>query len=81
MAFCNLIWLQKAKWFVDGERNTQFFHMFEILKKKRRHIPMLKGCDEHWIEYKGEVQVLVKEFFVKLYTCMLLVTQVVGSSL
>lgn len=42
-----LIWLQKSreKWVVYGDRNTKFFHMSTIIRRRRNKVDMLKNSE------------------------------------
>lgn len=58
----------RAKWLVEGERNTHFFHSSAIIKQNKRKIQMLKDQSGEWFFYQERVKTTVKEFYGKLYT-------------
>lgn len=58
----------RSKWFVKRERNTRFFHISTLLKKKKQNISMLKDSNDTWIQDQEVMQQLVRDFFLKLYT-------------
>lgn len=61
-----LFWFQKsrAKWLVDGERNTRFFSYFSSSQIEKRSFSMLQGADGNWDEEPAVMQGMVRDFFV-----------------
>ena len=57
-----LMWRQKSceLWLKDGDRNTKFFHISTIVRRRRNSIDAIRGDDSEWI-----VKVLeIREFVV-----------------
>ncbi|XP_015158226.1 uncharacterized protein [Solanum tuberosum] len=50
-------WKQKAgmKWFVDGDRNTKFFHSY--VKGRRKKLHLAEICNEHGVMVKTNQQI------------------------
>lgn len=65
-----LIWFQKSreKWVARGDRNTKFFHMSTIIRRRRNRVDMLKNDENRWISDAHELEELVITYFKKLYS-------------
>ncbi|OMO56897.1 reverse transcriptase [Corchorus capsularis] len=63
-------WAQKSRvqWIQHGERNTRFFHVSTICRRRRNKISMLRNEDGEWILEQDHVQELVVKYFQDLYT-------------
>lgn len=63
-----LYWFKKsrAKWFIDGERNTGIFYFSTLLKRKKRNILMLRDSAGNWILDPEALKSLVRIFFICL---------------
>ncbi|CAN1181308.1 hypothetical protein LINPERHAP2_LOCUS35307, partial [Linum perenne] len=65
----HMIWLQKSRlqWHKEGDRNTRFFHLSTIMRRKSNRIKGLKLSDGSWIYDDTEMQEVAvnhfKEFF------------------
>ncbi|KAL4311375.1 hypothetical protein GQ457_01G022070 [Hibiscus cannabinus] len=63
-------WRQKAcaKWIVDGDRNTKFYHA--SIKERRRHnyILVLRRDDDAWTTNQEELVGMARDYFVNLFT-------------
>lgn len=64
-----LHWYQKSgvKWITQGERNTRFFHLSTIIRRRRSKITMLKGTDNVWVEDPDNLKALVQDYFTSLF--------------
>ncbi|XP_058778740.1 uncharacterized protein LOC131652797 [Vicia villosa] len=53
-----LMWHQRSrtKWLVDGDRNTKFYHMQTVSRRKRNRILMLKNDDGDWISEQEDLK-------------------------
>jgi hypothetical protein len=47
-----LMWFQRsrAKWLIDGERNTRYYHLKTVSRRRRNNTLMLKNEDGEWVE-------------------------------
>lgn len=65
-----MVWFQKSreKWKVDGDRNTTFFHISTIIRRRRNRIEMLKNDDGNWIADPTELEKLAVDYFSRLYS-------------
>lgn len=65
-----LIWFQKSreKWVAHGDRNTEFFHMSTIIRRRRNRVDMLKNDENRWISDAHELEKLAITYFKKLYS-------------
>lgn len=63
------MWFQRArtKWLVDGNGNTKYYHNKTINRRRRNRINMLKNDEGQWIEDVYQLQILVKDYFSKLF--------------
>ncbi|PNX75251.1 ribonuclease H, partial [Trifolium pratense] len=65
-----LMWFQRsrAKWLIDGDRNTRYYHTKTISRRRRNNILMLKNDHGEWIEDVEQLQRMAKEFFQNLFS-------------
>lgn len=63
-------WYQRAKtfWIKDGDRNTSFFHRKASQRKERNTIEKLKKKNGDWTTNDKDVNGVLKEFFMDLFT-------------
>ncbi|PKI42454.1 hypothetical protein CRG98_037127, partial [Punica granatum] len=48
----DLIWRQKSRelWLKNGDKNSKFFHLSTIIRRRTNHIAAVKGEGNQWIE-------------------------------
>lgn len=65
-----LIWFQKSleKWVAHGDRNTKFFHMSTIIRRRRNRVEMLKNNDDRGVLDPRELEELAVNYFKRLYS-------------
>ena len=65
----DLKWKQKSRelWTKEGDRNTRFFHLSTLLRRRRNRINEIKLEDGSWINTKEEIQNYFNENFKSLY--------------
>ncbi|KAL8161182.1 hypothetical protein V2J09_012671 [Rumex salicifolius] len=53
-----LLWLQKSreKWVWEGDRNTSFFHLSTIVRRRRNRIEMLRDDSGSWVTDQGRLE-------------------------
>ncbi|XP_058733248.1 uncharacterized protein LOC131604851 [Vicia villosa] len=66
-----LMWFQRARtnWLADGDRNTKYYHMKVISRRKRNRILMLKNEEGYWVEDHEKLQQLVTTYFKTIFDC------------
>ncbi|KAI8550987.1 hypothetical protein RHMOL_Rhmol06G0149600 [Rhododendron molle] len=64
------LWFQKSrsKWITLGERNTRYFHLSTIIKRRRSKISILKDRNNHWMENPEVIKDHVQNYFIELFT-------------
>lgn len=64
------LWLHKSreKWFVQGDRNTSFFHTSTIIRRRHNRIEMLKNEKGGWISNTNELEKLAIDYYKRLYS-------------
>jgi hypothetical protein len=56
-----------VSWLKEGDRNTKFFHRQAAWRAKKNKINCLKDEDSRYVENKGDMEKLTRDFFQKLY--------------
>ena len=64
------LWALKARmnWLVLGDRNTSFYHISALARRKRNHILSVKNGAGDWLFKERDVMNYFREGFLKLYT-------------
>jgi hypothetical protein len=64
-----LMWFQRsrAKWLTDGDRNTRYYHLKTINRRRRNNILMLRNSDGQWIEEVDQLQRMMNDFYQHLF--------------
>ncbi|OMO51807.1 reverse transcriptase [Corchorus capsularis] len=62
-------WAQNSRvqWLQQGEKNTRFFHLSTICRRRRKRISMLRNNDGKWVTENAPLQTLVLNFYRGLY--------------
>lgn len=65
-----LEWFQRsrARWLHDGDRNTRYYHLKTINRRRKNNIIMLRNGSGDWVDDAGTLQVMANEFYAKLFT-------------
>ncbi|KAL7218974.1 hypothetical protein ACSBR2_012109 [Camellia fascicularis] len=58
----------RSKWITQGDKNTKFFHLLTLTKRRKRKIDVLKGQDGVWVESPEDLKMLVTNYFTNLFT-------------
>ncbi|XP_058769166.1 uncharacterized protein LOC131643032 [Vicia villosa] len=63
-----LMWFQRsrAKWLVDGDRNTKYYHI-KTVQRRRNKIVTVKDANGNWIEDDKQVQKLFLDHYKELF--------------
>lgn len=64
------LWLLKSRlnWVIQGDRNTAFYHVSTLARRKRNHIAAVKDDRDLWITEEREVMKHFRIGFHTLYT-------------
>jgi hypothetical protein len=64
-----LMWFQcsRAKWLMDGDRNTRYYHIKTIRRRRRNNIVMLKNDQGDWVEDNNLLQEMVNNYYKQLF--------------
>ena len=64
------LWKQKSRevWLKEGDKNSKFFHLSTIIRRRRNAIDAIKGDDGVWITNKAEIRIHIVSKFQSLYT-------------
>lgn len=58
----------RVNWLHNGDRNTQFFHLFASARRKRNRITRLKNNQGQWVEGNNQLNTLIKSYFSDLFS-------------
>ncbi|KAM2666646.1 hypothetical protein EV2_018455 [Malus domestica] len=64
-----IFWKQKSrvKWLQEGDRNTRFFHLSTIIRRRRNKIEGLWNNDGVWVEDKEDLKQIAVHHFCSLF--------------
>jgi hypothetical protein len=64
-----LMWFQRsrAKWLVDGDRNTRYYHLKTITRRRYNKIIMLRDVHGNWVEEVEELKQMANDYYKTLY--------------
>ena len=53
-----ILWKQKSReiWLKEGDRNTKFFHLSTIIRRRRNNIDAIKSEEGHWIMSSNQIR-------------------------
>ncbi|PNX69377.1 hypothetical protein L195_g056686 [Trifolium pratense] len=53
-----LMWFQRsrAKWLTDGDRNTRYYHVKTVNRRRQNNIVMLRDANGTWIDNAAQLQ-------------------------
>jgi hypothetical protein len=65
-----LMWFQRsrAKWLADGDRNTRYYHLKTINRRRKNNILMLRDGNGKWIDDVDELHDMVNNFYKDLFS-------------
>jgi hypothetical protein len=65
-----LMWFQRsrAKWLLDGDRNTRYYHLKTVNRRRKNNVLMLKNEQGQWVDNTEQLQNMATEFYVKLFS-------------
>jgi hypothetical protein len=64
------MWFQKSRsqWIKDGDRNTRYYHIKAINRRRRNKILMLRNDQNEWVEEEDQLKGIVNAYYKKLFT-------------
>ena len=64
------LWALKSRinWMIQGDRNTSFYHVSTIARRKRNHIASVKDNVGNWLTKDSQVMEFFRNGIAKLYT-------------
>ncbi|XP_058762932.1 uncharacterized protein LOC131636306 [Vicia villosa] len=64
-----LMWFQRsqAKWLIDGDRNTKYYHIKTVNRRRKNNIKMLQDSEGNWIDKDEDLKELVNNFYKDLF--------------
>lgn len=71
----NLFWRQKSrdKWIQEGDRNTKFFHLTTLVRRRRNKIEGLFDSNGNWFSDAQSMKNIAVDFFANLFSAQDLV--------
>lgn len=59
-----ILWLQKSRveWLQAGDRNTTFFHLSTLIRRRKNRIEALQDTDGVWITGQKELKTMVLNY-------------------
>ena len=63
------IWRQKSKelWLKLGDKNSKFFHLSTIIRKRNNNVDAIKKEDGSWIYEPNQIRRLFRDYFINLF--------------
>lgn len=64
-----LMWYQRSwsKWLSDGDRNTRYYHLKTVNRRRRNNIVALRDGEGIWRDNESDVRSIVNEFYNDLF--------------
>ena len=62
----------RVNWMMQGDRNTNFYHVSTLVRWKRNQIMAIKNVVGDWIHEEGEIKDFIRYGFELVHYAMLL---------
>ncbi|KAL0006983.1 hypothetical protein SO802_008485 [Lithocarpus litseifolius] len=64
-----VVWRQKSRelWLKLGDKNSKFFHLSTIIRRRRNNIDAIKNEEGTWIYESGQIRAKFRENFINLF--------------
>jgi hypothetical protein len=64
-----LMWFKRsrAQWLNDGDRNTRYYHVKTVNRRRRNNIVMLRDTSGNWTDNAAQLQGMVNDFYKHLF--------------
>jgi hypothetical protein len=65
-----VMWFQRsrARWLVDGDRNTKYYHLKTITRRRCNKILMLRDSQGEWVEDDTVLKQMANDFYKGLFS-------------
>lgn len=65
-----ILWKQKSRelWLKEGDRNTKFFHLSTIIRRRQNNIDAIKTEEGCWVTNSNQIRQLFYSSFKSLFT-------------
>ena len=63
------LWALKSRvnWMIQGDRNTNFYHVSTLIRRKRNQIMTIKNAVGDWIHEEGEIKDFIRCGFERVF--------------
>lgn len=63
------LWFQRsrAKWLADGDRNTRYYHLKTVTRRRSNRIMMLRDNLGSWVDNEATLQHMVNDYYKQLF--------------
>ena len=63
------LWALKSRvnWMIQGDRNTTFYHVSTLVRRKRNQIMAIKNTVGDWILEEGEIKDFIRRGYEKIF--------------
>ncbi|GAU46050.1 hypothetical protein TSUD_191210 [Trifolium subterraneum] len=63
------VWFQKSRsqWIKDGDRNTRYYHVKTIKRRRQNKIIMLRNDQNEWVEEEENLKAMVNNYYKRLF--------------
>ena len=67
------LWALKSQvnWMIQGDRNTTFYHVSTLVRRKRNTIMAIKNASRDWLCEENAVKEYIQNGFADIYTTSL----------
>lgn len=65
----DILWRQKSRisWLQNGDKNTKFFHLTTLVRRRRNRVERLKDDTGNWVTKSNALRKLVAGYFQDLF--------------
>ena len=62
-------WMQRArcKWISQEDKNTRYFHLSTLVRRRRNKVLALKDNDGNWVHDSALLKSMIRDYFLSLY--------------
>ena len=72
------LWALKSRvnWMIQGDRNTSFYHVSTLVRRKRNQIMAIKDTCGEWIFEESTVKEYIRSGFASIYSTSLVIAPI-----